>query len=36
MNAAEVELDLETRGHDHVERLLQALRDHDYAVETLL
>jgi threonine dehydratase len=36
MNAAEVELDLETRGHDHVEELLAALRDHDYEVETLL
>jgi threonine dehydratase len=32
MNAAEVELDLETRGHDHVTELLDALEAHDYAV----
>jgi threonine dehydratase len=36
MNAAEVELDLETRGHEHVEELLAALREHDYEVETLV
>ncbi|MGM0591259.1 MAG: threonine ammonia-lyase [Halobacteriota archaeon] len=35
MNAAEVELDLETRGQDHVVELLDALRDHGYEVETL-
>jgi threonine dehydratase len=32
MNAAEVELDLETRGHDHVTELLDALEAHGYAV----
>ena len=35
MNAAEVELDLETRGHDHVAELLAALEAHGYAVEVL-
>ena len=35
MNAAEVELDLETRGEDHVEAVLDALRDHGYSVEVL-
>jgi threonine dehydratase len=35
MNAAEVEIDLETRGHDHVERLLDALRSAGYEVEVL-
>jgi len=35
MNAAEVELDLETRGHDHVEALLEALRERGYRVEVL-
>ncbi len=35
MNAAEVELDLETRGEAHVEQLLSALRDCGYAVEVL-
>jgi threonine dehydratase len=33
MNAAEVELDLETRGHDHVAELLDALEHHGYRVE---
>ena len=33
MNAAEVELDLETRGHDHVAELLDALEAHGYEVE---
>ncbi len=33
MNAAEVELDLETRGHDHVVELLDALEAHGYEVE---
>ncbi|CAI48629.1 threonine ammonia-lyase [Natronomonas pharaonis DSM 2160] len=36
MNAAEVELDLETRGHDHVVELLDALEDAGYAVEVLV
>ena len=36
MNDAEVELDLETRGPDHVEELLAALRDHGYPVEVLV
>jgi threonine dehydratase len=36
MNAAEVELDLETRGEEHVHTLLAALRDHDYEVEVLI
>jgi threonine dehydratase len=35
MNAAEVELDVETRGTDHVEELLAALRDAGYEVEVL-
>jgi threonine dehydratase len=35
MNAAEVELDVETRGTDHVEELLTALRDAGYEVEVL-
>ena len=35
MNAAEVELDLETRGEDHVEEVLDALRDHGYSVDVL-
>jgi threonine dehydratase len=35
MNAAEVELDLETRGTDHVEQLLDALREEDFDVELL-
>jgi threonine dehydratase len=35
MNAAEVELDLETRGHDHVVELLDALEAHGYDVEIL-
>jgi threonine dehydratase len=36
MNAAEVELDLETRGEAHVRRLLADLRDHGYEVEVLV
>jgi len=36
MNDAEVELDLETRGPDHVDQLLAALRDHGYPVEVLV
>jgi len=35
MNAAEVELDLETRGREHVTELLDALEAHGYAVEVL-
>jgi len=35
MNAAEVELDLETRGPDHVEALLAALRGEGFDVEVL-
>ena len=35
MNAAEVEIDLETRGEEHVESLLSALRDRGYEVEVL-
>ena len=35
MNAAEVELDLETRGREHVTELLDALDAHGYAVEVL-
>jgi len=35
MNAAEVELDVETRGTDHVETLLSALREEGYEVEVL-
>jgi len=35
MNAAEIELDLETRGHDHVEELLAALEENGYEVEVL-
>ena len=35
MNAAEVEIDLETRGEDHVESLLSALRGRGYEVEVL-
>jgi threonine dehydratase len=33
MNAAEVELDLETKGPDHAEALLADLRDHGYEVD---
>ena len=36
MTAAEVELDLETRGPAHVEALLQTLRERGYAVEVLV
>ncbi|ELZ29814.1 l-threonine ammonia-lyase [Halogeometricum pallidum JCM 14848] len=36
MNETDVELDLETRGHDHVEDLLSALRERGYAVEVLV
>ena len=33
VNAAEVELDLETRGHEHVAKLLDALESNGYEVE---
>jgi threonine dehydratase len=36
MNETDVELDLETRGHDHVEDLLGALREKGYRVEVLV
>ena len=36
MNAAEVELDLETRGHDHVVELLDVLEANGYEVEVLV
>jgi len=36
MNDAEVELDLETRGPDHVDRLLAALREKGYEVDVLV
>jgi threonine dehydratase len=36
MNAAEVVLDLETHGHDHVDELLAALEARGYEVETLV
>ncbi|MDS0282433.1 threonine ammonia-lyase [Haloarcula onubensis] len=36
MNDAEVELDLETRGPDHVDDLLAALREHGFPVEVLV
>ncbi|MFC7081848.1 threonine ammonia-lyase [Halorussus caseinilyticus] len=35
MNATEVELDLETRGQDHVDELLSALREEGFDVEML-
>ncbi|WP_299236019.1 threonine ammonia-lyase [Natronomonas sp.] len=36
MNAAEVELDLETRGHDHVATLLEALDAAGYEVDVMV
>ncbi|MFC7156102.1 threonine ammonia-lyase [Halomarina halobia] len=36
MSSAEVELDLETRGHDHVERLIETLESKGYPVEVLV
>jgi threonine dehydratase len=36
MNAAEVELDLETRGTEHVEELLSALREEGFDVDVLV
>ncbi|MFC7228848.1 threonine ammonia-lyase [Salinirubellus salinus] len=35
LNAADVELDLETRGHDHVAELVASLEEHGYEVEIL-
>jgi threonine dehydratase len=36
MNDAEVELDLETRGHDHVQQVLDALAEHGYETEVIV
>ncbi|MFC6826682.1 threonine ammonia-lyase [Halopelagius fulvigenes] len=36
MNEADVELDLETKGYDHVEELLDALRERGYEVDVLV
>ncbi|MFC6905551.1 threonine ammonia-lyase [Halalkalicoccus tibetensis] len=36
MNAAEVVIDLETRGHDHVGELLAGMREQGYEVEVLV
>ncbi len=36
MNAAEVVLDIETHGHDHIDELLAALEARGYEVETLV
>ncbi|WP_254542873.1 threonine ammonia-lyase [Halomarina pelagica] len=36
MSSAEVELDLETRGHDHVDRLIETLESKGYPVEVLV
>jgi threonine dehydratase len=36
MNAADVKLDLETRGHEHVVELVDALEAHGYEVEILV
>lgn len=36
MSSAEVELDLETRGHEHVEELITSLEAHGYPVELLV
>jgi threonine dehydratase len=36
MNDAEVELDIETRGFDHVDELVAGLEDHGYEVEVLV
>ena len=35
MNEADVEIDIETRGHDHIEELLAALRAAGYSVDVL-
>jgi threonine dehydratase len=36
MNAAEVELTLQTPGHDHIEDLLSELRERGYELEGLV
>ena len=36
MSDTEVEMDLETRGHDHVEELLEALEEYGYMVDVLV
>jgi threonine dehydratase len=36
MNSAEVEIDLETRGHDHVTEIIDSLQQRDYPVEVLV
>jgi threonine dehydratase len=36
MNATEVELDLETRGHEHVDELLEEIESAGYEVEVLV
>jgi threonine dehydratase len=35
MNEADVEIDIETRGHDHIDEVLNALRDAGYEVSVL-
>jgi threonine dehydratase len=35
MNEADVEIDIETRGHDHIDEVLDALRSAGYAVDVL-
>ncbi|MFD1684323.1 threonine ammonia-lyase [Halobellus litoreus] len=35
MNEADVEIDIETRGHDHIDEVLDALRTAGYAVDVL-
>jgi threonine dehydratase len=35
MNEADVEIDIETRGHEHIDELLEALRGAGYTVEVL-
>ena len=36
MNEADVEIDLETRGHEHIDTILSALRESGYTVEVLV
>jgi len=36
VGGAEVEVDLETRGRDHIDELLEAIRDAGYEVEVLV
>ena len=35
MNEADIEIDIETRGHDHIDEVLDALEDAGYQVEVL-